>query len=67
VLIYTAFILLCFFYVYVPNRGVDHPPLFLAEVKIAICTPAPPLWLHGVLRGDIVMSTLVSKSDLLNK
>ena len=65
-LIYTAFVLLCFFYVYVPDRGVDHPPLSVAEVKNEICTPTPPLWLHGVLRGDIVISILVSKGDILN-
>jgi hypothetical protein len=67
VLICTAFVLLCFFYVYVPDRGVEHPPLSLAEVKNEICTPASPLWLHGVLRGDIVISILVCKGDILYK
>jgi len=41
VLIYTAFLLLCFFYVYIQDRGIDHPPLSLAEVENEICTPAP--------------------------
>jgi hypothetical protein len=67
VLIYTAFVLLCFFSVYVPDRAIDHPPLSLAEVKNEISTLATPLLLHGVLRGDIVMSILVSKGDILNK
>jgi len=66
-LISTAFVLLCFFYVLVLNRGVDHSPLSVAEVKNEICTPTPPLWLHGVLPGDIVMSILVSKGDIFNK
>jgi len=52
---------------YVPDRGVVHPPISVAEVKNEICTPTPPLWLHGVLRGGIVMSVLVSKGDILNK
>jgi len=67
VLICTAFVLLCFFYVYVPDRGIDLTPLPLAKVTNEICTPAPPLWLHGVLRRDIVMSILVSRGDILNK
>ena len=62
-LIYTVFVLLCFFSVYVADREVVHPPISVAEAKSEICTLTPLLLLHGVLRVDIVMSVLVNKGN----